>query len=75
MEQGKKIKCAEYVWIDTCVEPLQGSVAERSKALVLGTSLSRRGFESHRCQKVLLLYQIFLFWFLVWFPFLHKLII
>ena len=27
-----------------------GSVAEWSKALVLGTSLSRRGFESHRCQ-------------------------
>ena len=27
-----------------------GSVAEWSKALVLGTSLSGRGFESHRCQ-------------------------
>ena len=26
----------------------EGSVAEWSKALVLGTSLSRRGFESHR---------------------------
>ena len=32
-----------------------GSVAEWSKALVLGTSLSGRGFESHRCQKKLLL--------------------
>ena len=28
----------------------EGSVAEWSKALVLGTSLSGRGFESHRCQ-------------------------
>ena len=28
-----------------------GSVAERSKALVLGTSPKGRGFESHRCQK------------------------
>ena len=28
-----------------------GSVAEWSKALVLGTSLSGRGFESHRCQE------------------------
>ena len=27
-----------------------GSVAERSKALVLGTSQKWRGFESHRCQ-------------------------
>ena len=29
----------------------RGSVAEWSKALVLGTSLSGRGFESHRCQE------------------------
>ena len=29
---------------------MTGSVAEWSKALVLGTSLSRRGFESLRCQ-------------------------
>ncbi len=29
---------------------MRGSVAEWSKALVLGTSLSGRGFESHRCQ-------------------------
>ena len=29
---------------------ITGSVAEWSKALVLGTSLSGRGFESHRCQ-------------------------
>ena len=29
---------------------MSGSVAEWSKALVLGTSLSGRGFESHRCQ-------------------------
>ncbi len=29
---------------------MTGSVAEWSKALVLGTSLSGRGFESHRCQ-------------------------
>ena len=29
---------------------LAGSVAEWSKALVLGASLSSRGFESHRCQ-------------------------
>ena len=28
-------------------------MAEWSKALVLGTSLSRRGFESHRCQIIL----------------------
>ncbi len=28
----------------------QGSVAEWSKALVLGTSPQGRGFESHRCQ-------------------------
>ena len=28
----------------------RGSVAEWSKALVLGTSLKGRGFESHRCQ-------------------------
>ena len=28
-----------------------GSVAEWSKALVLGTSLKGRGFESHHCQK------------------------
>ena len=32
--------------------PIKGSVAEWSKALVLGTSLSGRGFESHRCQTV-----------------------
>ena len=34
---------------------LRGSVAEWSKALVLGTSLSGRGFESHRCQTFCLL--------------------
>ena len=28
----------------------KGSVAEWSKALVLGTSPKGRGFESHRCQ-------------------------
>ena len=33
-----------------CTSTLIGSVAEWSKALVLGTSLSGRGFESHRCQ-------------------------
>ncbi len=33
---------------------LCGSVAEWSKALVLGTSLSGRGFESHRCQETIL---------------------
>ena len=33
-----------------CHEELRGSVAERSKALVLGTSQKWRGFESHRCQ-------------------------
>jgi hypothetical protein len=32
---------------------LSGSVAEWSKALVLGTSPQGRGFESHRCQIVL----------------------
>ena len=32
------------------VMKMTGSVAEWSKALVLGTSLSGRGFESHRCQ-------------------------
>ena len=31
-------------------EPPVGSVAERSKALVLGTSPKGRGFESHHCQ-------------------------
>ena len=30
-------------------------MAEWSKALVLGTSLSGRGFESHRCQKFYLM--------------------
>ena len=29
---------------------IKGSVAEWSKALVLGTSPKGRGFESHRCQ-------------------------
>ncbi len=29
---------------------MEGSVAEWSKALVLGTSPQGRGFESHRCQ-------------------------
>ena len=29
---------------------MTGSVAEWSKALVLGTSPKGRGFESHRCQ-------------------------
>ena len=29
----------------------EGSVAEWSKALVLGTSPKGRGFESHRCHK------------------------
>ena len=33
-----------------CIMANVGSVAEWSKALVLGTSLSGRGFESHRCQ-------------------------
>ena len=33
-----------------------GSVAEWSKALVLGTSPKGRGFESHRCQKTLSFY-------------------
>ena len=32
-----------------------GSVAERSKALVLGTSPKGRGFESHRCQFIFFL--------------------
>ena len=36
--------------ISTGVMKMTGSVAEWSKALVLGTSLSGRGFESHRCQ-------------------------
>lgn len=30
---------------------IEGSVAEWSKALVLGTSPKGRGFESHRCQE------------------------
>ena len=30
-------------------QSIQGSVAEWSKALVLGTSPKGRGFESHRC--------------------------
>ena len=30
----------------------RGSVAEWSKALVLGTSLKRRGFESRRCHRL-----------------------
>ena len=32
---------------------MEGSVAEWSKALVLGTSQKWRGFESHHCQGVL----------------------
>ena len=36
------------------VMKMTGSVAEWSKALVLGTSLSGRGFESHRCQSFFL---------------------
>ena len=36
-----------------CIKANVGSVAEWSKALVLGTSLSGRGFESHHCQGVL----------------------
>ncbi len=35
---------------------MRGSVAEWSKALVLGTSLSGRGFESHRCQSFFLVW-------------------
>ena len=49
---------------------MTGSVAEWSKALVLGTSLSGRGFESHRCQsfcsRVGTLYRVsknFFLWF------------
>ena len=41
--------------ISSGVMRMTGSVAEWSKALVLGTSLSGRGFESHRCQKKILL--------------------
>ena len=32
----------------------EGSLAEWSKALVLGTSPKGRGFESHRCQHILI---------------------
>ena len=38
----------------TRISPIGGSVAEWSKALVLGTSLSGRGFESHRCHENIL---------------------
>ena len=41
--QNQKIVCGVIL----------GSVAEWSKALVLGTSLSGRGFESHRCHIIL----------------------
>ena len=34
-----------------CAQGVTGSLAERSKALVLGTSPKGRGFESHSCQK------------------------
>ena len=34
----------------------RGSVAERSKALVLGTSQKWRGFESHLCQELFRFY-------------------
>ena len=40
--------------ISTGVMKMTGSVAEWSKALVLGTSPPGRGFESHRCQHVFL---------------------
>ena len=39
-----------HTWRVLGTAVMTGSVAEWSKALVLGTSLSGRGFESHRCQ-------------------------
>ena len=44
---------ASVIWVHFFIcnlYHLQGSVAEWSKALVLGTSPKGRGFESHRCQ-------------------------
>lgn len=41
--------CRARFLVIIIVDFLNGSVAERSKALVLGTSPKGRGFESHRC--------------------------
>lgn len=52
-------KLLEIIWLFLWLPKLMhGSVAERSKALVLGTSLKGRGFESHRCQIISLLLAI-----------------
>jgi hypothetical protein len=40
--------------VSTFSKTERGSVAEESNALVLGTSPSRRGFETHRCHIVIL---------------------
>ena len=48
-----KIKTSSGLFIllpNDIINGMKGSVAEWSKALVLGTSPKGRGFESHRCQ-------------------------
>ena len=47
----------------------KGSVAEWSKALVLGTSPKGRGFESHRCQKH---FSSFFLTFFIWKSFINS---
>ena len=49
----------------------RGSVAEWSKALVLGTSPKGRGFESHRCQERFVEFQRSTFGFLTSVPAQH----
>ena len=51
MQLFASLKClsiAPKIFLSTFF--MEGSVAEWSKALVLGTSQKWRGFESHRCQ-------------------------
>ena len=48
-----KIKTSSGLFIllpNDIINGMKGSVAEWSKALVLGTSPKGRGFESHHCQ-------------------------
>ena len=46
-----------YIRLEIQCEIVKGSVAEWSKALVLGTSQKWRGFESHRCQNFFYIFQ------------------
>ena len=53
LQRWKTKKMLENAFLKTDFAIItRGSVAEWSKALVLGTSLKGRGFESHRCQKI-----------------------